>query len=70
MLSCKQVTRLASERLDRPLNLRERLSFRMHLMACTACSRFDGQMQFMRSALSRFSRGDTPDADARDDRQA
>jgi len=56
--------------MDRPLSLRERLSFRMHLMACTACSRFDGQMQFMRSALSRFSRGDTPDADARDDRQA
>ena len=63
MLSCKQVTRLASERLDRELTLRERMSFRMHLMMCKACSRFDSQMQFMRSALSRFARGDTPGRD-------
>ncbi|MCZ4304750.1 zf-HC2 domain-containing protein [Zoogloeaceae bacterium G21618-S1] len=65
MLSCKQVTRLASEKLDRPLSLRERLSFRMHLMMCAACSRFDGQMQFMRTAISRLSRGETPDREDR-----
>ncbi|TVO57755.1 zf-HC2 domain-containing protein [Denitromonas halophila] len=65
MLSCKQVTRLASEKRDRSLSLRERLSFRMHLMMCAACSRFDAQMQFMRTAMSRFSRGETPDREDR-----
>ncbi len=63
MLTCKEVTRLASEKLDRPLSLRERIEFRMHLMMCVACSRFDTQMQFMRKAMSRYAHGDTPKGD-------
>ena len=63
MLTCKEVTRLASEKLDRPLSLRERIEFRMHLMMCVACTRFDTQMQFMRKALSRYAHKDMPKGD-------
>lgn len=65
MLNCKQVTRLASARLDRRLTLRERLSFRLHLMMCAACRRFDAQLQFMRGAVSRLARGERPDREDR-----
>ncbi len=66
MLSCKNATRLASEKLDRALSLRERLALRVHMLMCVGCSRFERQLDFMRHAMGRYGRGDTPSA--RDDR--
>ena len=54
MLSCKEVTRLLSQAQDRPLALGERIKLRLHLVACTACTRYARQLAFMRTALSRY----------------
>ena len=54
MLSCKEVTRLLSQAQDRPLTLGERVKLGLHLLACTACTRFSRQLAFMRTALSRY----------------
>ncbi|TAK83523.1 MAG: zf-HC2 domain-containing protein [Betaproteobacteria bacterium] len=52
MLSCKDVSTLLSDRLDRKLSLRERISLRIHLAMCTGCSRVERQLEFLREALS------------------
>jgi hypothetical protein len=54
MLSCKEVTRLLSQAQDRPLALGERVKLRLHLVVCTACTGFERQLAFMRTALSRY----------------
>ena len=54
MLSCKEVTRLLSQAQDRPLALGERVKLRLHLVVCTACTRLERQLAFMRMALSRY----------------
>lgn len=55
MLSCKEVTQLVSESLDRKLPLRQRLGVRMHLFFCKACAHFQEQMLFLRQALRRYA---------------
>ncbi len=52
MLSCKDVSNLLSDRLDRKLSLRERVRLRIHLAMCTGCSRVERQLEFLREALS------------------
>lgn len=54
MLTCRQATHLLSERLDRPLSLRERLNLRVHLLICRGCRNFGRQMTFLRSACRRL----------------
>ena len=54
MLSCKEASRLLSQAQDRPLALGERVKLRLHLVVCTACTRFGRQLAFMRTALSRY----------------
>jgi hypothetical protein len=50
MLSCKQVTRLISESLDRKLAWHQRLQMRLHLLLCWPCSCFQKQVRFLRRA--------------------
>lgn len=73
MLSCKQATRLCSEALDRPLDVRERLSLRMHLMMCSGCANYRAQMALLRQMSSAYAAGagaqplaQDPGADAAD----
>ena len=54
MLSCKEVTRLLSQREDRRLSYVERVKLGLHLRVCVACTRFSQQLAFMREALSRY----------------
>lgn len=54
MLSCKEVSRLLSESLDRKLPLRQRLGVRMHLLMCRFCSRFWKQTLFVRDAAHHY----------------
>ena len=58
-LTCKQASRLLSESLDRPLGLGERLSLRLHLAVCNACTNVRRQLAFLRRALRDYpGRGD------------
>lgn len=51
MLSCREVTRLVSESLDRDLSLRQRISMKMHLLMCKLCSRYNKQLASLRQAI-------------------
>ena len=57
MMSCSEFARLCSEEHDRPLDLRERLSLRVHLAMCRGCSNFRKQLGFLRSATRRCREG-------------
>lgn len=56
MLSCREASRLLSDRLDRPLRPRERFTLRLHLAMCRACSRAAEQLPFISRAISSFGR--------------
>jgi hypothetical protein len=51
ILSCKEVSRIVSQGLDRRLSLFERLRLRLHLAICDGCANFKKQMDFLRRAL-------------------
>jgi putative zinc finger protein len=52
MLNCRQVSDLLSDRLDRNLRPMERLALRIHLSMCKGCARVEGQLEFLRKAVS------------------
>ena len=51
-IPCKKAAELMVAREDRPLELAERGVLTFHLALCKACTRFDHQMQVMRSAMA------------------
>jgi hypothetical protein len=53
--SCKEVSHLVSQGLDRRLGFGERLRLRVHLAICDGCANFKRQMDFLRAAMKRFS---------------
>ena len=60
-LTCREASRLISRGLDRELTLGQRARLRLHLTVCDACTRVKAQLEFLRRAVSAYSRGDTPD---------
>lgn len=67
MLSCREIARLASERLDSgvKLPLGTRMSMRLHLMMCSYCSRYVRQIQLIGDLAGRYTAervedGETP----------
>jgi hypothetical protein len=56
MPTCKEVSRLASEALDSSLPLFKRIGLRMHNLFCKACSLYEKQMLFLRSAIRQYLR--------------
>ena len=54
MLTCKEVSRLASQGLDRRLGLGERARLRLHLAICDGCRNFRRQLAFLRQAVARL----------------
>jgi hypothetical protein len=46
--TCKEVTRLASDAMERKLPLRQWLDMKLHFLICAACLRYFKQLQFMR----------------------
>ncbi len=57
-LSCKEVSFLISESLDRSLSLRERLGVRIHLLMCRACQQMARQTRLLRDAARRHGSSD------------
>ncbi len=55
MLNCRNATRLMSEAQDRPLTLTEGLSLRLHIMMCSGCHNFKGQMDTLRLASRTYN---------------
>ncbi len=51
MLTCKQVSELVSQSLDRRLGWVERWRLSVHLKACEGCRNFQQQMSFLRKAF-------------------
>ena len=55
MPSCKEVTRLVSQGLDRELGFSERTALRLHFAICRGCRAFNQQMEFLRRAMRRLA---------------
>jgi predicted anti-sigma-YlaC factor YlaD len=68
MLNCKEASRLVSESLDRSLDLRERLSLKMHLMMCSGCTQFNRQMAHLRAITRSYAAGGFGEGDLSADR--
>jgi len=62
MLSCKDVTRLISDSMDRSLPLGKRIGVRLHLMICRFCARYERQLLLIRDTVRRIA--DPPDPPA------
>jgi len=56
--TCKETAALLIAREDRALSFGERVSVRLHLVACKACPGFERQILTMREALARWRRGE------------
>lgn len=59
MLTCRDITRLQSERNERELTARERMELRLHTMVCRGCRRYGKQIDFIRRAARAVREGDT-----------
>ena len=57
-LSCKEATRLISQREDRSLSLGERTALRLHLLFCRGCRAVSEQIPFLRRALAKYFEAD------------
>jgi hypothetical protein len=55
VLSCKEVTRLVSQGLDRELTFGERTSLRVHFVICKGCRNVNRQLAFLRRAMQKLS---------------
>ncbi|WP_027782078.1 MULTISPECIES: zf-HC2 domain-containing protein [Burkholderia] len=53
---CKDIARLLSDALDRPLTASERLRVRVHLPLCGSCRQFREQIAVLRDAAHAASR--------------
>jgi hypothetical protein len=54
MISCKDASRLMSRKEDAPLTFWQRLTLRLHLSVCAACTRFARQIRFLRTAMQKY----------------
>lgn len=54
MKTCKDISGLLSESMDRPLTWRERWAVRLHLWMCRHCSRFQNHLHFLHKAAGRY----------------
>ena len=55
IISCKDASRLVSQQQDVGLSSWQRLVLRLHLAVCVACSRFERQLRFLRTAMRKYS---------------
>lgn len=51
MLTCKEISKLVSESLDRKLSLRQRMGVQLHLMMCSLCRTYRQQMRALRNIV-------------------
>ena len=51
MPTCQEMTRLLSDAMDRSLPLHVRMRMLVHLVICTLCQRYQGQLRLIRQML-------------------
>ena len=56
MIKCKQATQMLSERLDRPLSAKEKMTLAMHTAMCGPCRQFGKQMETMREISKTYTK--------------
>jgi hypothetical protein len=61
LLSCRETTRLLSQREDRALAFGERVALRVHLAICNGCRNVGVQFRFLRRAVKELARDDAGD---------
>ena len=54
MMMCKEATRLMSRQLDTALTFQEKLSLRLHLAMCHACTRCNQQFRLLHQTGRHF----------------
>ncbi|MGR0279207.1 zf-HC2 domain-containing protein [Marinomonas dokdonensis] len=60
MMKCKEATQLLSEKLDRPLDRKEKLALAMHTAMCPPCRQFGKQMEDLRFIAKAYIDPETP----------
>ena len=60
MLSCKQLTELATDYLEEDLAWRERLGVQLHLWMCSHCRRYLDQMRKVIRLVQRLPKDPVP----------
>ena len=60
VFSCRESTRLASEALDHPLTLRQRMALRTHTVICSACRKYAAQISFIDAVFRDRARRGAP----------
>lgn len=63
MLTCKDASRLISERQERSLGIGELWALRLHLWLCVSCRRFARQLGLLRRVLRTLLRRMETDVD-------
>jgi len=51
--ACEEISRLASEKLERRLSLVERVRLRLHLLMCSACRHYDAHITKLHRILKK-----------------
>jgi hypothetical protein len=54
LISCKDASRLISRMQERDIPFHAWARIRLHLLLCDACTRFDKQLRFLRTAMGRY----------------
>lgn len=57
MMNCKDATQLMSERYERTLSLRERLTLKVHTAMCSGCANYGLHLDVLRQATARLREG-------------
>lgn len=53
MISCKEATRLLSDKLEYPLPLHKRIYLKMHVAMCSGCNLYGRQIKALKNLISR-----------------
>jgi predicted anti-sigma-YlaC factor YlaD len=56
MLTCKEVSRLVSDSLDRRLPFGQRVGVRLHLLMCNMCRAYRRQILILRDVIHLYAR--------------
>ena len=63
MRSCKEISRLTSDSLDRELPLMTRMGMRLYMWMCKHCARYMEQLAFLHEVVGRHAEQAVAEAD-------